>query len=72
MFKRLPIVHGSNLIHIHEFYERLLTHVQSLETIEKLNTIEGYVRNTLDKLPQIRSELVRLDGEWQQWDFPNL
>ena len=30
------------------------------------------MRNTLDKLPQIRSDLVRLDGEWQQWHFPKL
>ena len=68
----LPIVHGSNPIGIHEFYEKLLTHVQSLETIGKLNTIEGYVRSNLVKLPQIRSDLVRLDGEWQQWHFPKL
>ena len=30
------------------------------------------MRNTLDKLPRIRSDLVRLDGEWQQWHFPKL
>ena len=30
------------------------------------------MRNTLDKLPQIRSDLVRLDGECQQWDFSKL
>ena len=32
----LPIVHGSNPIRIHEFYEELLTDVQSLETMGKL------------------------------------
>ena len=68
----LPIVHASNPIRILEFYEKLLTHVQCLETMGKVNTIEGYVRNTLDKLPKIRSDLVRLDGEWRQWDFPKL
>ena len=25
---------------------------------------------TLDKLPGIRSDLVRLDGDWEEWDFP--
>ena len=30
------------------------------------------MKNILDKLPQIRSDLVRPDGEWQQWDFPKL
>ena len=59
----LPIVHDSNPIRIYEFYKKLLMHVQSLETIRKLKTIEGYLRNTLDKLPEIRSALVRLDGE---------
>ena len=68
----LPIVHGSNSIRIHEFYEKLLTHVQSLGTTEKLDTIEEYVRNTLDKLPQIQSDLFRLHGEWQQCDFLKL
>ena len=67
-----PIVHDSNPICIYEIYEKLLTHVQSLETVRKLNTIKVYVRNTLDKLPQIRSDLVRLDDEWQQWYFPKL
>ena len=29
----LPIVHGSNPIHIHKFYEKLLMHMQSLEAM---------------------------------------
>ena len=68
----LPIVHGSNSIRIHEFYEKLLKHVQSLGTTEIPDTIERYVRNTLDKLPQIQSDLVRLHGEWQQCEFLKL
>ena len=30
----------------------------------------GYVRLTLDKLPGIRADLVRLDDNWQEWMFP--
>ena len=30
----------------------------------KLREIKGYVRVTLDKLPDIRTDLVRLDDEW--------
>lgn len=60
----LPIIHDSNPIRIHEFYEKLMIHVQSLETVQKLTT--------LDKLPQIWWDLVRLDGEWQQWNFLKL
>ena len=39
----LPIINGSYPIRIHKFYEKMLTHVQSLETMGKLKTIEGYV-----------------------------
>ena len=46
----LPMIHGSKPTRIYEFYEKVLTHVQSLETMGKLNTTEGYVRNTLDIL----------------------
>ena len=38
----------------------------------KPNQIEGHVRNTLDKLPQILSDFVRPDGVWQQSDFSKL
>ena len=46
--------------------------VQALETINKLKKINGYVRLTLDKLPGIRADLVRLDNNWQEWDFAKL
>ena len=38
----------------------------------KLNQINGYVQFTLDKLPRIRADLVRLDTSWQEWTFPQL
>ena len=49
----------AELSKVHEFYEKLLTNVQTLDTMGKLNEIKGYVRMTLDKLPDIRSDLVR-------------
>ena len=49
----LPIALGGNLTHILEFHKKLITHLQSLEPMGKLNTNKGYVRNMLDKLPQI-------------------
>ena len=30
------------------------------------------MRLTLDKLPGIRADLVRLDDNWQDWDFEKL
>ena len=68
----ITIVYGGNPTCVLELYQKLLKHVQWLETMKKLNTIKWYMRNTLNKLPQIRSALLRLDGDWQQQDFPKL
>ena len=68
----LPTIHGTNPGKIHEFYEKLVTNVQALETIGKLREMNGYVRMTLDKLTGIRADLVRTDDNWQEWKFTHL
>ena len=35
----------------------------------KLKEINGYVRTTIDTLPGIRADLVRMDSDWHNWDF---
>ena len=65
----LPVIAGKNPVRINEFYEKLMTSVQSLDTIGKLKEINGYVRSTIDKLPGIRANLVRIDSDWHYWDF---
>ena len=40
--------------------------------MNKLKEINSYVRLTLDKFPGIRADLVRLDDNWQEWDFARL
>ena len=42
----LPILNQTISSRIHEFYEKLTTNVQSLDTMGKLNEIKGYVRLT--------------------------
>ena len=66
----LPSVSGSNPVKIHEFYDKLLFNVQALETLGRLQDVNGYVRMSLDKLEAIRGDLVRTDDDWQDWDFP--
>lgn len=68
----LPVITGTNPGRICEFYEKLVTNIQTLESMGKEKEIRGYVRLTLDKLPGIRADLVRLDDEWQEWGFPQL
>ena len=65
----LQTVHGTNPHKISEFYETLLNSVQTLDSMGKLHEIKGYVRSTLDKLPQLRSQLVQFDDNWKEWEF---
>ena len=68
----LPTLNGANPGKVCEFYEILLRNVQALETMGKVESVNGYVRMVLDRLPGIRSELVRDDDDWHEWKFPDL
>ena len=66
----LPIITQGNVTKIHDFYEKLVTHLQALDTMGNLKEINEYVRMTFDKLPAICADLVRIAGDdWQKWDF---
>lgn len=62
----LPTITSSNPRKIHEFYEKLVFNVQSLETLGKLKEISGYVRMSIDKLQGIRGDLVGTDDNWRE------
>ena len=68
----LSVITETNRTRINEFYDKLVTNIQTLESMGKKKGIRGYVRPTLDKLPGIKSDLVRLDDNWQEWRFPQL
>ena len=61
---------GSRPARIHDFYEKLVFNVQSLESLRKLREENGYARMSIDKLEGIRRDLVWTDDSWQEWDFP--
>ena len=65
----LPVIVGFNPVKIQDFYVKIITRIQSIDTIGKLKEIIMYVRSTLDKLPDIRVDLVRLYNDWQEWKF---
>lgn len=68
----LPVITSANPKKISEFSEKLSFCVQALETMKKLSQVNGNVPITLDKLPAIRGDLVRMDPEWEEWDFSQL
>ena len=49
-----------------------MINVQAFDTMNKVKQINGYARLTLDKLPDIRGDLVRTDEDCQEWTFPQL
>ena len=68
----MPVITGTNPTKINEFYKKLVTNIQTLESMGKDKDIRGYVRLTLDKLQGIRADLVRMDNNWKEWKFPQL
>ena len=40
--------------------------------MKKLKDIKGYVTLTMDKHPEILVDPIRLDDNWQEWDFHQL
>ena len=55
----IPSVPNANPKKISEFSEKLTYCVQALQTLKKLEQVNGAVSMTLDKLPAIRGDLVR-------------
>ena len=68
----LLTTNSTNPCKIHDFYKRFIAHISTLDTMSKLNKINGYVEFTLHKLCGIRAELVRTDDNWQNWGFNEL
>ena len=68
----LPYTASSDPKRIHDFYEKLSYCVQSLETMKQLDAVNGTVTMTLDKLPNIRGDLVRNDVNWDKWNYLQL
>lgn len=61
----LPVINGSQPAKVHDFYKTLLFNVQSLETLGKLEKVNGTARSVLEKLKGINADLVRGDTGWQ-------
>ena len=68
----LPTLTGTNPKAISDFSEKLNYCVQALQTLNKLEQVNGATLMTLDKLPGIRGDLVCTDPEWEKWGFAKL
>ena len=60
-----PTITTVNLKQIHEFYRSLNVSVNSLKTLNKLDTAEILVG-------PVKADLIRTDPNWQSWGFEKL
>lgn len=68
----LSTLTGTNPKAISDFSDKLTYCVQALQTLNKLEQVNGATLMTLDKLPGIRGDLVCTDPEWEKWGFAKL
>ena len=63
---QLQVVLRQNALQVRKFYEKLVTQVQSLETMKKLQEINVIVQLLTDKLHETRAELVVNNSNCQE------
>ena len=68
----LPTVRGTNNEKVHDFYNRLTKNCYALLTLGEKNMLKGFVMTTLNKLPNVKPDIVRTDQEWESWDIDKL
>ena len=69
---QLPTVTSADQNKVNSFYKTLLFNVQALETLGKIERVNGMTISVLDKLTGIKADLVRGQENWQDWDLPRL
>ena len=68
----LPVTRGSNYERVREFYEKLSKNFDALHTLGEGEMLKGFVLSTLNKLPQVKPDLVRTDEGWEDWNMEKL
>ena len=68
----LPVTRGSNYKRVREFYEKLSKNFDALQTLGEGEMLKGFVLSTVNKLPQVKPDLVRTDKGWEDWSMEKL
>ena len=67
----LPLVKGYNYVKIPDFYETLSKNYDALLTLGETDMLK-VCHDYRDKLPQVKSDLVRTDDTWEDWTMAAL
>ena len=68
----LSNVKGCNYERVLEFYESLSKNYDAIQTLGEGSNLQGFVMSTLNKVPQIKPDLVRSDDKWEDWSMEQL
>ena len=68
----LQLVKGKSYERVSEFYETLCKNFDALETMGEISILKGLVASTLNKLPNVKPDMVRMDDSWEDWDMKQL
>jgi hypothetical protein len=68
----LPTVRGCSYEKILAFYECLTKNYDALQTLGEYEKLDGFVMCTINKFPNVKSDLVRTDEDWEAWKMENL
>ena len=65
----LTPVRGHNYEKVQDFYEKLSKNFDALQTLGESEKLSGFVMTTINKLPHIKPDLVRVDDDWEEWSM---
>ena len=68
----LGIIKGTDYERVRKFYEKLSRCYDALQTLDRKDTLDLLVMTTINKLPNVKPDLVRKDDEWEEWSMKDL
>ena len=68
----LPVIKGYSYFKIQEFYDSMGKNYDPFLTMGEADMLRGFVISTLNKIPQVRPDIVRTYENWEEWDMEAL
>ena len=68
----LDVVKGKSYEKVQAFYDKLSVNHDALRTFNEHAKLDGFVMCTLNKLSQVKPDLVRTDEGWEEWSMEKL
>ena len=60
------------IIRVRKLYEKLSRCYDALQTLDRKDTIDRLVMTTINKLRDVKPDLVTADDDWEEWSMKDL